>query len=172
MENMSRRGLFKAFPSFLKENIKQEKGEITRIRPPYTGEKSDFNLCRSCEGSCVIKCEENVLFRDRNGIPYIEFKNSGCTFCKECLNACQYGVLNNPENEMIHAITTINQSSCLAWNKTMCFSCKDYCLEDAIKFMGLFNPQVIASKCTNCGFCVVSCPVKAIEIRGKGHENI
>ncbi|MEZ0322857.1 MAG: ferredoxin-type protein NapF [Hydrogenothermaceae bacterium] len=164
MDRYTRRGLFKALPSLLRTEDNKKIPNL--IRPPYLKEDTDFKQCYSCNGYCVAACEENILFRDENNIPYIEFKHSGCTFCGKCMEACQYGVLSNPDKKRIEAVTTINTDKCLAWNKTMCFSCRDYCIDDAIKFKGLFNPEIISSKCTNCGFCVISCPVKAIEIRG------
>jgi len=55
---------------------------------------------------------------------------------------------------------------CLSWNKTMCFSCKEPCLEDAINFIGLFRPMLDESQCTRCGYCIGVCPTQAITIKG------
>jgi ferredoxin-type protein NapF len=53
----------------------------------------------------------------------------------------------------------------MSWNNTMCFSCKDPCLEDAIFFNAMFKPIINENKCTNCGFCVSVCPSNAIFIK-------
>ncbi|WP_220106531.1 4Fe-4S binding protein [Helicobacter monodelphidis] len=52
---------------------------------------------------------------------------------------------------------------CLAWNKTLCYACKDICQENAITFNGgLFYPEIILSQCTFCGDCIPKCPTNAI----------
>jgi ferredoxin-type protein NapF len=53
----------------------------------------------------------------------------------------------------------------MSWNNTMCFSCKDPCLEDAIFFNAMFKPIINENKCTNCGFCVSVCPSYAILLK-------
>lgn len=172
MDKISRRGLFRALPSLISESVKpvekeEEKSEKPLlVRPPYLSENSDFSLCKKCAGDCVFSCEENILFRHEDGSPYISFKKSGCTFCGNCLSACQKGVLNNPSNKKVYGETVIDTQRCLSWNGTMCFSCKDPCIDDAIKFQGLFKPIILSDKCTNCGFCLIYCPVDAILIRG------
>ena len=49
----------------------------------------------------------------------------------------------------INAKIEINVLECLSWNQTMCFSCKDPCLDDAITFLGMF---------------IKVCPTNAIKI--------
>ncbi|MBX0312100.1 MAG: ferredoxin-type protein NapF [Sulfurihydrogenibium sp.] len=177
MDNkISRRGLFSAIPSLLKENLdsrdshldikeKEEAKDFNLIRPPYISEESDFSLCKDCEGYCISKCEEKILQRYEDGSVYVVFNSSGCTFCGECYKACNKGVLIDKDNRKISAKVQIITERCLAWNKTMCFSCKDPCLDDAIKFEGLFKPKIITDKCSGCGFCIITCPVNAIVAR-------
>jgi len=44
----------------------------------------------------------------------------------------------------------------------MCFSCKDPCMVDAIKFLGLFRAEIDNDICNGCGFCLSVCPTNAI----------
>ncbi len=172
-KKMDRRGFLKALPFLPKatlEEIKEEKTEEVKkdiIRPPYSGEISDFSICRECEGSCVLACEEKILFRDIDGSPYVSFNGKGCTFCKKCAESCEFGVLSLEKEEGINVEVVIDKNRCLAWNGTMCFSCKEPCLENAIKFQGLFNPKVSLDLCTGCGFCLSVCPSGAIYIKPK-----
>ncbi len=169
-KRMDRRGFLKALPFLPKatlEEIKEEKEEIKKelIRPPYCDKNSDFSKCKECEGSCVLSCEEKILFRDIDGSPYISFNGKGCTFCKKCAESCEFDVLSLEKEEKIYAEVIINETKCLAWNGTMCFSCKEPCLDNAIKFEGLFKPRIILDLCTGCGFCLPVCPSGAIHIK-------
>jgi len=174
---INRREFFKSFP-FLPSLINEEKNEDNKsqeveaenneekyqlIRPPYS-ENGDFSLCRDCDGACINVCEENILKRFKDGSPYVVFNLNGCTFCEKCVEACQFGVLSKDKPEKIYMDISINTDRCMAWNGIMCFSCKDPCLENAIKFEGIFRPKIDLSLCNGCGFCVNVCPSRAIEI--------
>ncbi len=157
----SRRDFF----TFLSSN-RGESVEM-KVRLPYCDDVSLFqNHCTVCETKpCVNVCEQEIIKIDEQGIPYLVFKDKGCTFCDACFNTCPEEFLNQ---ELLHIQGKIelNILKCLSWHKTMCFSCKDPCLENAINFLGLFRPEIDESKCTNCGFCIRVCPVDAIIIKG------
>ena len=159
MTNQNRRDFFKTF-----SNLLNPKKESLLIRPPYT--LDSFSECLNCEGNCKDVCEESIIKIDENKSPYLDFSQSGCTFCKECANACSNEVLslNNPHT--IKAKVEIDSTTCLSWHSTMCFSCKDSCIYNSIKFLGLFRPEIKKS-CVGCGFCISICPVDAISIRSE-----
>ncbi len=137
------------------------------IRPPYALSLEFFDqVCFTCKDkACSTVCEETIIFIDEDGLPKLDFKESGCTFCKECAKACIHGVLDSSKEDFIDAKVTISSAKCLAWNGTMCFTCKDSCEANAIEFFGVYRP-VIKDNCTACGFCKSPCPVDAIEIKG------
>jgi len=136
------------------------------IYPPYYDKKEDFLKCSECETKdCLIACDEKII-QIQNGIPTLNFSNSGCTFCDECANACQLGVLKAEfKKEKINAEMIINPKKCIAWNQTICFSCQDICGESAIIYKGMFNPVIDLDMCTGCGFCISVCPTDAIETK-------
>ena len=180
-KNMGRRGFLKALPFIpkatveeIKNSSEEEKQDI--IRPPYTLPDTDFSACVQCDGKCVFACEEKTLYRLQDGSPHVVFSTKGCTFCKKCAESCEYDVLSLENPEKIHAFFTIEKNSCLAWHGTMCFSCKEPCLDNAIIFHGLFNPEINLNQCSGCGFCLNSCPVGAIKVyqlkNEDGKENI
>lgn len=137
------------------------KGEIP---PPYFG--GTF-ACEECLAPCVKSCTRELLHFD--GVRVIfSFKNLGCNFCKECAKACEslgkeVLSLKNPPN--IQAKVTINPKGCLAWNKTVCYSCQEACRFKAIDFLGIFNP-VINEQCTGCAECLEACFVNSIIMEG------
>lgn len=157
---MKRRELFSSLASSFKKNEKQEK----IIRPPYfEDEELFFKECLSCEGLCANSCEINIIVIQEDKTPKLDFSNSGCTFCDECAKVCPSEVLKLEYKKNIGVKVEINVLECLSWNHTMCFSCKDPCLDDAITFLGMFRPE-INDACTSCGFCLKVCPTNAIKI--------
>jgi len=170
---MDRRGFLKALPflpSATVEQIKEgnspaKEENQTVIRPPYTTEETSFEACLQCDGKCITACEERILYRLPDGSPHIVFSEKGCTFCKACAEACDKDVLSLQNPARIQAVFTIDISKCVAWNGVMCFSCKDPCIDNAIKFQGIFNPQIIPDLCTGCGFCIAVCPSQAIQYK-------
>lgn len=158
---MQRRELFSSLASSLNSTKKQEK----LLRPPYFGDESLFhNECSKCDAKCATVCEEEIIKISDDKTPYLDFSHSGCTYCDECAIACDFGVLKLEDKKLLGAHVTINKATCLSWNHTMCFSCKDPCLDNAIDFAAMFMPS-ISDKCTACGFCISRCPTNAIEIK-------
>ena len=158
---MERRELFSSLASSLKGEQKQEK----LLRPPYFSDESLFhNECSKCEAVCATVCEEDIIKIAEDKTPYIVFSSNGCTYCDDCAKACEFGVLNLEDKKLLNAVVTINKNKCVSWHHTMCFSCKDPCLDNAIDFKAMFMPE-INDKCTACGFCINRCPTDAIDIR-------
>ncbi|MAD43349.1 MAG: ferredoxin [Arcobacter sp.] len=157
---MQRRELFSSLASSF---TKKEKQEII-IRPPYYKDEEIFlTNCTECDGVCSTVCEENIIVIKDDKTPVIDFSLNGCTYCDECAIACPNEVLNIEDKKNINAKIEIDVSTCLAWNDTMCFSCKDPCFDDAIDFLGMFRPE-INDNCTSCGFCIKVCPTQAIKL--------
>ena len=157
---MKRRELFSSLSSSFSKKEKQEK----ILRPPYFQDESIcFTNCIDCEGFCSTACEENIIFIQEDFTPKLDFSSNGCTYCDLCAIACPNEVLKLEYKKNIDAKIEIDVLSCLSWNQTMCFSCKDPCLDDAIDFLAMFRPS-INDKCTSCGFCIKVCPTNAIKI--------
>ncbi len=155
---MERREFFSA----LIRPIQKEEESKTLLRPPYFIDEADFEKCSKCdEKKCIEACEENIILI-KDGKPSLNFSESGCSFCDACAEACEAGVLNIEAKRLLPKLT-IDMLGCLAWQKTICSMCKDVCLDNAIVFTGLFNPE-INDECTGCGFCVGVCPTNAIKI--------
>ena len=154
----SRRDLF-SLRTFFKESEKP-------IRPPYAADASQFDaVCPACDAPCVASCETRIIVRDANGCPSLDFSDDGCTFCEACAEACPEPVLDAGTGPRLNAAIDLNVLSCLSWNKTMCFTCKDRCDVGAIAFFRLFQPEIDASACTKCGMCISACPVSAITVK-------
>jgi ferredoxin-type protein NapF len=143
---------------------KKKQGSF-EVRPPYYKNGSDFSNCINCDGKCATVCEENIIFIKEDKTPVINFLKSGCTYCDKCALACEYDVLKLEDKNLINAKFEIDMLKCLSWQKTMCFSCKEICLDDAVEFLGLFRADINYEKCTNCGFCVKVCPTEAIKVK-------
>ena len=170
-KKINRREFFKSFLLFSSSEEKINKTEnsenksktnISLIRPPYSYE-TDFSLCKDCDGKCINVCEEGILKRFKDGSPYVAFNLKGCTFCEKCVEACDLGVLSKDKPAKIYMNISINPQKCMSWNGIMCFSCKDPCIDNAIKFEGIFKPKIDLSLCSGCGFCINVCPSGAIE---------
>jgi ferredoxin-type protein NapF len=159
---MERRELFSSLASSAKKAIKPKPERLTR--PPYYRNESLFhNECSKCDAKCAAVCEEEIIKIAKDATPYLDFSESGCTYCDECAKACEFGVLSLEDKKLINAKVSINQKECFSWQGVMCFSCKDPCLENAIDFKAMFMPE-INDKCTACGFCLSRCPALSIKI--------
>ena len=159
---MKRRELFSSLASSFKK--KEDESQEKIIRPPYYNEESDFiNDCKTCNNECAAACDVKIILIQDDSTPKLDFTNSGCTYCDDCATACPTEVLNIESKKNINAKISIDIIKCLSWNQTMCFSCKDPCIDDAIDFIGMFRPG-INDKCTSCGFCLKVCPTNAIQI--------
>lgn len=157
MISETRRGFFGALASFFKEEAPFV------VRPPYAAFDETFETCKTCEAMCVASCEEKIIRRDEQGIAFLDFSATGCSDCHQCLEACTPNVLNDPER-FIQGHAKIAMSRCVSHSGTICFSCKEPCLENAIIFKGMFNPIILDEKCTGCGYCLSVCPSSAIEM--------
>jgi len=157
---MKRRELFGSLVSSFNKESKQE----IQLRPPYYKDETDFvSKCLSCNNECASACEVNIIVIQEDNTPKLDFSKSGCTYCDLCAKACPNDVLILNYKQYIDATLSINPLECLSWNQTMCFSCKDPCLDEAIEFIGMFRPK-ITEDCTACGFCIKVCPTNAIKI--------
>ncbi|MCF6201567.1 MAG: 4Fe-4S binding protein [Hydrogenimonas sp.] len=163
MVDEERRGIFTSLSSALRGGKKESNSPI---RPPYNAEKDLFSrLCPDCEEkSCAGVCEEDIIEIGEDGTPRLLLQKRGCTFCSACLDACKAGVLSDRSLNFIDASVEIDILRCMAWHQSICSSCKDPCLEDAINFLGLFRPEIESQKCTACGWCISVCPTEAIKI--------
>ncbi len=164
---MERRELFNSLTSSFRGDSEQEVKESV-IRPPYYAEMEAFSLCIECEDKmCATACDENIIILQEDGTPKLDLTTpTGCTFCDDCAEACTPDVLQVAKMRKIDALIEIDILKCLAWNQTMCFSCKEPCIDNAIEFLGMFRPTIDQDKCTSCGFCVHRCPTNAITIKG------
>jgi len=140
--------------------LNSEKQDDIKFLPPYLG--GDLNECLECDAPCVSECKENILEYDKS--VFINFNIGGCTYCEDCLNACDKGVLNNADIQ-IEAIANLSTKSCIAWNGVICNSCADVCDVRAIKFFGMFKPTVEFELCTGCAMCLHVCPSSAISMK-------
>ena len=162
---MKRRELFGSLASSFNKNVKQE----SIIRPPYFLDENDFlQNCISCENKeCKIACDEDtsIIVILEDGTPALNFNKNGCTYCDDCALSCPKDVLKVENKKDIQAKFSIDLLKCLSWNDTMCYSCKDPCMVNAIKFLGLFRPEINNDICNGCGFCLSVCPTDAISFK-------
>ncbi len=161
----SRRDFFRRLSGEMVAKIKEDKPLF--LRPPYNQDRELFDKeCIKCSSkACIGACNEKIIvLEDISQTPILNFNSSGCTFCQDCANACDRDVLIvSDEFEKIDATFLINKDSCLAHNKSICFACKEPCIDDAILFRGMFEPIIDMDRCTSCGFCISRCPTNAIE---------
>ena len=72
---------------------------------------------------------------------------------------------DQPVSPSVHTVARV-LSGCLAHRGVFCRSCADDCEPDAIMFQplvgGVARPTINPKRCTGCGECRTSCPVKAI----------
>ncbi|ADV46852.1 4Fe-4S binding protein [Nitratifractor salsuginis] len=163
-----RREFFRSLACPVREEAPKE---TAILRPPYAGDLSLFqSRCPTCEThACATACEEEIIVIRADRTPTLNLTEKGCIFCEACAEACEAGVLNLSDGpERVNAFFRIDPKACLAHHDTICFACKEPCIDDAILFNGLYNPVIDEERCTGCGFCMSRCPTQAIDYRVLG----
>lgn len=164
IENPSRRRLFKG-----KLNT-----QTPGLRLPWIKSEQYFvNNCTQCH-DCIAVCESNIIKKDENNLPVIDFSHGECTFCNQCEDICKEPLFLDKASIKEKALApwptelTINDK-CLATNQIFCQSCQDVCNTSAISFSYLTSsipePVVSIPDCSQCGACISVCPQQAIELK-------
>jgi len=135
--------------------------------PPWAqADEAFFKVCTQCK-ACIDACPENILTQGKKGYPQVDFSHGECTFCGDCVTACETGALKNSGQAAWHYKAQIN-ARCLNRKGVMCRSCADNCDESAIYFElaigGFSSPKIDLQACTGCGACIAPCPNHSIEI--------
>jgi len=158
--NPSRRRLFRG---------KIQKDNVLRL-PWVISEQIFTEQCTQCQ-NCISACETNIIVKDEQGFPKVDFSLGECTFCQECHHKCEQPLfVEQINNEAPWPVTLNISDKCLAKNNIYCQSCRDECEPNAIKFSYLVNgeasvipqPSININDCTQCGACISSCPQTAI----------
>lgn len=154
---------------FLRGNFHKE---TENIRPPWASPESDFiDACSRCN-KCIDKCPEMIIVKGDGGFPIVNFNLGGCTFCQECVTACDEGALSiSSADQSPWNLIADFSAECISLHGVTCRSCADSCEEEAISFRyqvgGISQPEIDKKSCTGCGFCIATCPVKAIKVSEK-----
>lgn len=144
------------------------------IRLPWVVNETVFTSgCTQCQ-DCISHCETNIIVKDEQGFPKVDFSLGECSFCNKCIEVCQQPLFsgafadNEPVNSSEKAWPTTLEISdkCLAKNNIYCQSCRDECETNVIKFHYLDSsipqPSLHTPDCTQCGACIKVCPQDAI----------
>jgi len=137
--------------------------------PPWHQDLALASLCVGCAQPCVAACEPGIInIHPQNhryaGIPYLNFKSTGCTFCSACVDACPLDIDTRDRPSPRIGRLAMNRQTCIAWQDIICMACSNCCEYQAITMMHHRRPNVDAEKCTGCGMCVSACPVQALNI--------
>jgi len=147
-------------------------GTRSHIRPPWSKAEYDFRaLCSRC-GDCITACGEQIIQKDKQGFPEINFKHGACTFCQDCVNTCKTNALQQTNNKPPWQLKAVIQDHCLPYKKVVCGRCREECEIEAISLRllvgGVGIPQIDTESCTGCGACIRVCPVSAIALQQRG----
>ena len=158
--NNSRRAFLRG--SFLT----RESREVLGPSPPWHQDKLDPDRCHRCDAPCVTACGPRIIQRHPDGhtfagMPYINFAESGCTFCGNCARDCPMGLDSTVKQPKIGHVR-LDTQSCLAWNDVFCMSCRGQCDHGAVSLDQQRRMQLDEEVCTGCGRCLSICPNQAL----------
>jgi len=140
------------------------------IRPPWSKDESEFvATCNSSCQACADACPEKIIIIGRGKYPHIDFSQGECTFCEQCLDACDYSALDkHGAREPWTHKAVIKLDQCITQQSVVCRSCSENCDVAAIKFHptvgGVSAPELTSDLCNGCGACMSVCPSNAIFI--------
>lgn len=144
------------------------------LRLPWVINEAVFTSgCTQCQ-DCISSCESNIIVKDEDGFPKVDFSLGECTFCNKCIETCEQplfsgsfteeNIINNSEKAW--PVTLEISDKCLAKNNIYCQSCRDECETSVIKFNYLDSsipqPSLNDLDCSQCGACISVCPQSAI----------
>jgi ferredoxin-type protein NapF len=160
---------------FFRGSVKNE--QVMRL--PWVINDAVFTSgCTQCQ-DCINSCETNIIVKDEDGFPKVDFNLGECTFCNKCIEVCEQplflGAFLNDNTAKENTLSNIKKAwpvsleisdKCLAKNNIYCQSCRDECETNVIKFNYLSSsipePSINLIDCTQCGACIKSCPQDAL----------
>ncbi len=156
-----------AFNSQKRQLLRGRLSRSNAIRPPWSIDEADFvDRCSRCR-RCVEHCPEQILQIGSGGFPEVNFSLGECTFCADCVSACDEPLFTSTQHKPWNHKATISDR-CLVTQSVVCRSCAEQCEPEAIRFKlqpgGLAMPAVDLSRCNGCGACVPVCPTQAVTV--------
>lgn len=151
-------------------------GNRVSVRPPWSQPEAIFiETCVRCD-ECILNCSAGIIRFGVGGFPKVDFSSRGCTFCGDCVRACQTNALSfcsDPTHPPWFLSVEVGDN-CLAMRGVVCRSCSERCEESAIRFRlqtgGRATPELDAGLCSGCGECISVCPTQSIKIRPAGSD--
>lgn len=139
--------------------------------PPWAIASPQFEeLCIRCD-VCLQSCPERIIKHNKQGYPVVDFSDTGCTFCAECVKSCD----NNSLSLLAHVgadpwpLKAIISTTCVNFEGGVCRVCAEVCDSSAIDFeirdRAAAIPIIDLDKCTGCGHCYRHCPKRSIRIK-------
>ncbi len=139
-------------------------------RPPGVVNEAHFiETCSRCK-ACADQCPQGIIRPGDGGYPRLDFSIDGCTFCLQCIRACEQGALQAPPHRQAlrWPLRVRLHDRCLAEQGVVCQACAESCPQQAIRFQwvvgGRCQVRIETADCTGCGSCLSVCPVAALEL--------
>jgi ferredoxin-type protein NapF len=143
-------------------------GRDMALRPPWALRKRKFVQCCTRCDACSDACPTGIIVRGQGGFPEVDFSRGECTFCADCVRACEAGALRYAAGAAWSVKAAIG-TACIALKQVVCRCCGDACDARAIRFKlragGVAVPELDTDACTGCGACHGACPVGTIAMR-------
>ena len=157
MVDLARRGFLRGQP--------RPKAEV---RPPWALAEAAFvAACTRC-AACLPACPQGIVVAGDGGYPTIDFGRGECTFCGDCVTACEPRALRRADPTPPWNYMARINDGCLPKRGVECRICGDFCEARAIRFHpaagGAWLPDIEPAACTACGACVAPCPTRAISV--------